>query len=98
MFPNITLEMSLKPFRQTDDESIQKVCTKVFEDWKPLVRDAETVSVLLWTADGSEILDYKGNLQEEFDWCKYIGNANPKASYDCEGDPDKIGLHAKTYL
>lgn len=98
MFPNITLEMSLKPFRKTDDEYIQKVCTRVFEDWKPLVRDAETVSVLLWTADGSEILEYKGNLQEEFEWCKYIGNANPKSSYHCEGDPDKIGLHAKTYL
>ena len=85
MFRNITLEMSLKPFRQTDHAYIEKVCRGVFEQWKSLVKDTETVSVLLWTADGSEILDYKGKLDDSFAWCQYVGSANPpeSLSWDC---------------
>ena len=45
MLKNITLEVSLKPFKKTDSEYIEKVCREIFEDWRPLVRDAETVSV-----------------------------------------------------
>ena len=33
MFENITLEMSLKPFKQTDDQYIKSVCKQVFEQW-----------------------------------------------------------------
>lgn len=41
-----------------------------------MVKDAETVSVLLWSGDGSELLDYSGNMDDEFEWGKYIGAAN----------------------
>ena len=76
MFKTVNLEMSLKPFKRTDDEYIRGVCREVFEQWRPLLKNRETVSVMLWTADGSEILDYSGNMNDEFNWCCYIGSAN----------------------
>ena len=53
MFRNITLELSLKPFKKLDDASIQAVCAQVFEQWNPLLKNRETVSVMLWVGDGS---------------------------------------------
>ena len=31
---------------------------------------------MLWTSDGSEILDYAGNLDDAFEWCRFLGTAN----------------------
>ena len=76
MFKNITLEISLKPFKRTSDEYIVNVCRNVFEQWKPLIKNRETISIMLWSADGSELLDYTGELDKEFEWCCYIGTAN----------------------
>ena len=98
MFQNIQLEMSLKPFRQTDDAFIRKVCREIFEQWKPLVKHASTVSVMLWTADGSEILDYKGNLDEPFEWCYFVGAANQREFSYTKAAPEGVGLHTRSYL
>ena len=68
MFKNITLEVSLKPFKQTDNEYIHNVCRTVFRQWYPLLKDREEVSVMMWTADGSELLDYSGNMDDTFEW------------------------------
>ena len=68
MYKSITLEVSLKPFKETTDEYIKKVCRGIFEQWKPLTKNAETVKVLMWSSDGSEILDYRGNAN-----CKNMG-------------------------
>lgn len=95
---NITLEMSLKPFRKTDDEYIKSICKKVFEQWKPLLGDTEMVSVMLWAADGSELFDYKGNLDDTFEWAYFVGGANQLETEHSEIDPDGIGLHTKNYL
>ena len=67
---NITLEMSLKPFFCTDDAYVREVCRKLFLQWRPLVKDARTVSVLLWTSDGSELLDYDGCEDTPFEWAR----------------------------
>lgn len=91
MFKFITLEMSLKPFKQTDDAYIKKVCREVFEQWRPLIKDRETVSVMLWTADGSEILDYTGDPDRKFEWCRFIGTANNPMLE--EGRPASESLH-----
>ena len=98
MFQNIQLEVSLKPFKQIDDAYIRKVCRGIFEQWKALVKDAPTVSVMLWTADGSEILDYKGNLDEPFEWAYLVGGANPVEDRHPDADPEGIGLHTRNYL
>lgn len=93
MFENITLELSLKPFKKTDTEYIKNVCRGIFEQWKPLLKDRKTVSVMLWCGDGSEILDYNGNLDDEFEWCRFIGTANlPKLSGD---EPLETSLHQR---
>lgn len=93
MFKTVNLEMSLKPFKRTDDEYIRGVCKKVFEQWRPLLKNRETVSVMLWTSDGSEILDYSGDPDKEFEWCKYVGTANNPLLGESE-DPD-ISLHER---
>ncbi len=93
---NVTLEMSLKPFKSIDPQYVADVCRRLFMQWRNLAADAETVSVMLWTADGSEILDYKGRLEDEIEWARYIGGANPPAA-----DPDKpprTDLHGTNYL
>lgn len=91
MFKNITLELSLKPFKKQDNASIRKICAKIFEDWAPLLKGREQISVMLWASDGSEILDYTGNLSEEFEWCRFIGTAN--LPYPPEGEREEISLH-----
>lgn len=98
MFENITLEMSLKPFKRTDSEYIKNVCERLFSQWKPLVKTAKTVSVLLWCADGSELLDYRGSLDDEFEWCYFLGGANQRESNYQEIDPEGKGLHTRNYL
>ncbi|MBQ4088023.1 MAG: hypothetical protein IJC78_07255 [Clostridia bacterium] len=97
MFEHITLEMSLKPFKKTDTCYIRTVCERVFEQWKPLVKDAETVSVMLWCADGSELLDYRGNEEDSFEWCRFWGGANPREGSHADIDPEGLGLHSRNY-
>lgn len=81
MYDQITLEMSLKPFMKTDSAYIRQVVETVFDQWRPLIKGRRVISVMLWTADGSELLDYAGNLEDEFEWCKFIGGAsNPLAT------------------
>ena len=76
MFHTVNLEMSLKPFYQTDEASIREVCRQVFAQWNPLLKGRKVISIMLWTADGSEILDYDGNMDTPFAWCCYLGTAN----------------------
>lgn len=81
MFRNVTLEVSLKPFKQTDSAYIQQVVEKIYDQWRPLIKNREQISIMLWTADGSELLDYAGNLEDEFQWCMFVGGAsNPLAT------------------
>jgi hypothetical protein len=96
-FKSITLEISLKPFYSLEEEAIKEVCTRFFRQWSKLLDDTEVVSVLLWTSDGSEILEYSGNMEEKFEWAKYIGGANPRMEWDRENDPERINLHAAYY-
>jgi hypothetical protein len=96
-FKNITLEISLKPFYSLEEEAMKEVCTRFFRQWSKLLEDTDVVSVLLWTSDGSEILEYTGNMEEKFEWAKYIGGANPRMDWDSENDPQRINLHATYY-
>ncbi len=77
----VSLEMSLKPFRRLDDAYIERVCEELFDGWRDLIRYADSIAVMLWTSDGSEILEYTGNMDDEMEWGKYIGNANPRPEF-----------------
>lgn len=87
--------MSLKPFRDTKSETINKVLEILFEQWRPLYKDAESISILLWASDGSEILEYSGRLDDKFEWAKYIGCANPRWPDPDPNDPEGISIHRR---
>ena len=98
MFKSVTLEMSLKPFKRTDEDYMRRVIENMFEQWRILVAGAEEISVLLWTADGSEILDWHGDFDEEMEWCRYVGSANNLVKKNNVWDPEGIGLHSRAYF
>ena len=47
---------------------------------------------MLWAADGSEILDYNGDMDESFEWSYLIGDANKPL------DSPHRSLYARSYL
>jgi hypothetical protein len=92
---NVTLEMSLKPFKDPSEPAVRSVVRRMFQQWLPLCSGLAADSVMLWTADGSEILDYRGCADDEFEWACWIGGANPRS--DQSGDSQRIGLHSRFY-
>ncbi len=95
-FHNITLEMSLKPFKKNDKTYIREVASEVFAQWSALLRQTDTVSVMLWTSDGSEIMDYKGHLDQSLEWARYIGN--PNTNHEVGSGPKELSIHERAYL
>lgn len=93
MFKSVTLEVSLKPFKRTDEDYIRSVCKQIFTQWHGLLKNREVISIMLWTADGSEILDYAGDPNDSFEWCCYMGTANRELATD-DDRPD-LSIHAK---
>ncbi len=94
-FSNITLEMSLKPFKKNDKQYIKEVCRTLFFQWNRLLQHTDTVSVMLWTADGSEILSYTGSLNQPLEWAMYIGN--PNTAHEVNSKPETLSLHERAY-
>ena len=94
----VCLELSLKPFRKLDDEYIYSVCYKLFDEWRGLIRHATSCAIMLWTSDGSEILSYSGNTDDEFEWCRYIGMGNPNEKNPAAKGMDVNNLHVKPVL
>ncbi len=97
VFRRVTLEMSLKPFRSIDAPAIRSVCKHVFRQWAALLRRADACAVMLWTADGSEILEYAGRMSDEVEWSRYIGIANPE-KLPPQADASKINIHEQARL
>lgn len=95
-FNNITLEMSLKPFKKNDPVYRQQVATELFTQWSALLRHTDTVSVMLWTADGSEILDYRGDMGQSLEWARYMGN--PNTEHEVGSGPAELSLHERALL
>ncbi len=95
---NVNLEMSLKPFRDASVETREAVLDEVFRQWGGLIERADAVSIMLWTSDGSEILDYAGDLSAKFEWCTTIGVANPRWGGKDRNDPEGVCIHKRPYL
>ncbi len=96
-FHRVTLEVSLKPFRAHDEDSIRAVCEQIFRSWAPLLRRTKSIAVMLWSADGSEILEYRGRIDDAFDWARYLGDANPPKTPPAD-DPERKGAHGRNWL
>ena len=97
LFERVTFEMSLKPFRSVEEKAIRDVCAEIFRQWTPLIRRCRSIAVMLWTADGSELLDYTGRMEDEIEWARYIGIGHPPAE-PLPGDPKREGLHSTPWL
>lgn len=95
-FHNITLEASLKPFKEKSEAYCRKVAAEMFTQWHSLLRHADTISVMLWTSDGSEILNYSGKSDQPLEWAKYIGN--PNTEHEIGSGPTELSLHERAYL
>lgn len=89
--------MSLKPFVFLDDEYIENICRKMFSEWKPLTDKASSVAVMLWTSDGSEILEYTGDPSAKFNWCNLIGIGNPRTEPKTERDFEDLHIRPVPY-
>ena len=96
-FQRVTLEMSPKPFRSMEEPYVRSVCRDLFTQWAALIRRVDSVAVMLWTADGSEILEYRGQMSGNIEWARYIGIANPPAVAPAD-DPGRIGPHSISKL
>jgi len=95
-FNNITLEVSLKPFKKNDKAYIREVAKEMFVQWHAMLRHADTVSIMLWTSDGSEILDYKGTPSQPLEWAQYMGN--PNTAHEVNSGPKELSIHERAYL
>ena len=91
---NVTLELSGKPFTDESEERMVSVCRTMFSQWKPLTEKADLVSVLLWIADGSEILEYTGDMSRKFEWSYWCGCANPCPRPEHPTEREKRNTHA----
>lgn len=94
---DLSLELSLKPFTAADGSDIDAVFARLFRQYEDLVRQGGVgaVTLMFWTSDGSEILDYAGDLDTAFPWGDRIGCANPL--HTVPNDPEGIDPHSRSY-
>ena len=90
---SFTLEVSLKPFLRKGAPATAEVCRRLFTQWQAATRDAEEIAVLLWTGDGSEILEFANDRKQQFDWSRYIGIIN-RTQTPAEAAEDPQQRHA----
>ena len=96
-FRRVVLETTLKPFKVLETGAIRNVCAELFHQWEPLIRYADESAVLLWTADGSEILTYAGEMDQAFEWCRYVGFSNWQYPHAYEGENSRESSQARLY-
>lgn len=91
---NITLEISLKPFFTKDDAVTRAKFAEIFRLWYPILKDADMVSILLWVGDGTEIFEFNNNMDETFEWGKWLGFVHHRYPVTPEQDPHQEALVA----
>lgn len=90
---NVTLELSGKAFTDDSEATMVSVARKMFRQWQSLTDHADGVSVMLWIADGSEILEYTGNLNQTFEWAYWCGVANNLPQPEGANERQRINTH-----
>ena len=89
----VTLELSSKPFIDDSEETAIQVAEHLFRQWLPLLREAPEVAVMLWTADGSELLTWTGDENDTFEWAYWHGCAEPLPPPEPRRERDKLHTH-----
>lgn len=75
-FRRLVLELSPKPFRDPSPAGTEAVIREIISQYHALIQSADGIAFMFWTADGSEILDYRGRPDDKIHWARYIGIAN----------------------
>lgn len=83
---NVSLEISAKPLFRKDDTFVHDLFVNVFRHWWSLLKHADSVSLLWWLSDGTDILEYDGHLDRKIEWGKWQGFAHPTVK-SSEHDP-----------
>lgn len=91
----LILEVSLKPFRDSSPSTTETVIREILRQWQLVIQDAGRLSFLLWTAEGSEILEYRGRMEDSIEWAKWIGIANEAPAHSW--DPDRQTIHSRRF-
>ena len=73
---HVALELSLKPFGLNDGRTYETCARQVIGAWRPLLEAGDEVSFMLWVSDGSDILEWRGDLEQSLEWARYIGFCN----------------------
>ena len=89
----VTLELSSKPFVDDSEATACKVADHLFTQWLPLIREAQEVAIMLWTADGSELLTWTGDEKDTFEWAYWHGCAEPLPPPEPRRERDKLHTH-----
>ena len=84
---DVQLELSLKPFRSAREEDIASLAKEVTRMWQSLLRHADQLSILLWTGDGTEMLEYDRDMNRHFPWGMWIGRGSNPHHVPEEKDP-----------
>ena len=99
MLKKVILEMSLKPFRITTDEYIDSVVRRAFTDWRALLDKGEEIGIMFYIGDGSEILEYNGDMSTPVEWCQYMGTAIPTENESAKTvDPNNETMMTRGFL
>ncbi|MBR6059801.1 MAG: hypothetical protein IKP58_16660, partial [Victivallales bacterium] len=94
----VSLEVSLKPFCfDMTDDGFAATARKIFRQWENLF-SGKQLQLMFWTADGSELLDYSGNMDDAFEYARYVGCANFWAHQDPNTPIELQNLHQRNYL
>ncbi|MCC7493493.1 MAG: hypothetical protein IT204_14150 [Fimbriimonadaceae bacterium] len=76
------LECSLKPFDDLTPAGLVGRWTQILTAWAQVLDRSDALGVLLWVADGSEILSWSGDLAQRLEWARYVGFCNTDALPD----------------
>lgn len=76
LFDRVVLEFSLKPFYRVEAGSFADTAAEIMKTWSDLASASQALAALLWIGDGSEILEWKGDVEEPIRWAHTIGFNN----------------------
>jgi len=90
MWKTISLELTLKPYcTDLSDAGFRRKTIELFHPWERLWRNGEKIKVMLWTSDGSELLEYDGKMETPFEYACWVGSPNSPLRRATQETPDR---------
>ena len=61
-FGHVVLELTLKPFANVGCDNFREAAEQLFTNWARLLERAESVGVMFWVGEGSDIFEWQGDM------------------------------------